>query len=149
MKTFIYLIFMASILLAQDHPRMKERNKIEELEKIKLIEELNLDEETSARFVARLNENRNAMREIQEKKMKLIFELEKVFREKEEKDSKYFVEKNKQILDLDNELRSNKEKFLKSLNDLLTPEQIAKVLVFEVKFREEIKSAILKRGKRD
>lgn len=149
MKTFIYLIFMASILFAQNHPRMKERNKIEELEKIKLIEELNLDEETSARFVARLNENRNTMREIQEKKMKLIFELEKVFREKEEKDSKYFVEKNKQILDLDNELRSNKEKFLKSLNDLLTPEQIAKVLVFEVKFREEIKSAILKRGKRD
>lgn len=149
MRTIIYLILMTSFLFAQNHPRMKERNKLEELEKIKLIEELNLDEESSARFVSRLNENRRLMHEIQEKKMKIIFELEKVFIDNEEKDPKYFSERNNQIIELDNEFRSTREKFVKSLNDILTPEQVAKVLVFEVKFREEIKSAILKKGKRN
>jgi len=148
-KIIIYLFLFSSIAFAQMHTRMKEHNRLEELEKIKLIEELNLNEETSARFVARLNENKNKMHEIQERKIRIIGELEKNFQSNEQKDSKYFIEKNNVLLDLENELRNNREKFLRSLSDILTPEQISKVMVFEVKFREQIKSAIIKREKRN
>ncbi len=41
-------------------------------------------------------------------------------------------------------LVENKTNFIKSLNDILSYEQIAKLVLFERKFREELRRAIFK-----
>jgi predicted patatin/cPLA2 family phospholipase len=47
-----------------------------------------------------------------------------------------------QYQDLENKILKRKQDFYNSLSDILSYKQIAKVLVFERKFREEIRSAL-------
>jgi len=127
---------------------MKDRNRLEELEKVKLIEELNLNEETSARFVARLSENRQNQKKIQRTKMKLVSEIQKSLESDEKKDNKFYEAKINSLLELESQMHKQREDFLNSLKDILTPEQILKTMIFEVKFREEVKDALIRREKR-
>ena len=147
-KILLFVFILSSFSFAQMHPRMKDRNRIEELEKIKLIEELNLNEETSARFVARLSENRKSQKQFQQKKMELISEIQNSLDNDEKKDAKFFELKINSLMELERQMFKQREDFIKSVNDILTPEQILKKMIFEVKFREEVKDALIRREKR-
>ena len=46
------------------------------------------------------------------------------------------------------EIPKRKSEFIMSLSDILTPEQISKFLVFELRFKEEIRDIILKERRR-
>jgi len=147
-KILLFVFILSSFSFAQMHPRMKDRNRLEELEKVKLIEELNLNEETSARFVARLSENRQNQKKIQRTKMKLVSEIQKSLESDEKKDNKFYEAKINSLLELESQMHKQREDFLNSLKDILTPEQILKTMIFEVKFREEVKDALIRREKR-
>jgi hypothetical protein len=124
---------------------MKNRGKLEQLEKIKLIEALDLNEETAIRFFARRNDSRNEIDDLDKKSDELIFGLESSFNS----DEKNQEEKQKQIIA---ELLKTRElieikrnQFLNSLNDILTIEQISKLIVFEKRFRDEIRNVLLEK----
>ena len=51
------------------------------------------------------------------------------------------------ILNIEKELFNGRINFFNSLNDILSSQQIAKLLIFEKKFRSEIRRQILKHGK--
>ena len=128
--------------------KMKNREKLEQLEKIKLIESLDMDEDTSIRFFARRNESKREIQELEKKTEDIIFELEKSFNTEDKNQD----EKQKQLI---SEMLKNREsielkrnQFINSLGDILSTEQIAKLIVFEKKFRDEIRNVLFDRKPR-
>ena len=145
--TALVVVFLTSIAYPQKMREkiMKNKGKLEQLEKIKLIEALDLNEETAIRFFARRNDSRNEIDDLEKKSDELIFGLESSFNS----DEKNQEEKQKQII---SELLKTRElietkrnHFINSLNDILTTEQISKLIVFEKRFRDEIRNVLLEK----
>jgi len=127
------------------HGRFPER--IAELEKIKLIESLDMDEETTLRFFSRRAEHQKKVESIESKLDSTINELNQMLNSEneinDEKYKNYIGQINSLHLVIDNE----RGKFFNSLNDILSYRQIAKLIVFERNFREELRKAIFKERK--
>ncbi len=130
-------------------PRMS-MEKIEQLERSKLIEILDLDEETAIRFFARRKEFREKERELFKKRDETIRKIEDKIRGDAELSDKESKEHLSEILSINQKIVTDKEKFFRSLNDILTPEQILKLAVFDNRFMREIKDLLIgrPRGKR-
>ena len=154
MKKLLMIIFTLIVLTSIAYPqqmkerKMKNMEKLEKLEKIKLIESLDMDEDTSVRFFARRNESKREIQELEKKTDDIIFELEKSFNSED----KYQDEKQKQLI---SEMLKNREaiemrrnQFINSLDDILSTEQIAKLIVFEKRFGEEIINVLFDRKPR-
>ena len=151
----LFMILFSIILLTPNiysqqmrENKMKNREKLEQLEKIKLIESLDMDEDTSIRFFARRNESKREIQELEKKTEDIIFELEKSFNIEDKNQD----EKQKQLI---SEMLKNREsielkrnQFINSLGDILSTEQIAKLIVFEKKFRDEIRNVLFDRKPR-
>jgi hypothetical protein len=148
--TLLTVILLTSISFPQQMKEkgMKNREKLEQLEKIKLIEALDLDEETSIRFFARRNESRREVQELEKKSDDIIFELEKSF----DSENKNQAEKQEQLisefLKTRESLELKRNQFINSLDDILSTEQTAKLIVFEKKFRDEIRNVLFERKPR-
>ncbi|MDQ7815608.1 MAG: hypothetical protein RDU14_01120 [Melioribacteraceae bacterium] len=145
----IILLIIATITISgqmKDPDRRSERpfEKIEQLEKAKLIEVLDLNEEMAIKFFARRNEHQKNMRELMNNRESLLNDLEKNIKEKGLKDSYYSEQVNK-ILEHEKLMSLGKQEFIKSLSDILNPQQIAKLTVFEFKFRREIAKSLMGR----
>ncbi|NMB81794.1 MAG: hypothetical protein GYA14_08245 [Ignavibacteria bacterium] len=149
-KYFLFLIILltASGVFGQvkeeDKRRPKPWEKIEQLEKAKLIEVLDLDEQTAIKFFSRRKEHQKQMRDLMDSRENMLKELEKNIKEKGTKDGYYTDQVNK-ILEIEKQMSLAKQNFFKSLNDLFTPEKIAKLTVFEYKFRREIAQSLMGR----
>ena len=124
---------------------MRQRNKIHQLEKIKLIDELNLDEETSVKFFARRNEMQKEVEKLEDKDDEIIKELEKSIQTKDKNSEVVQKQLLADLLKTREMIEKTKRQFIDSIKDILTTEQIAKLVVFEQRFREEIRRIILNR----
>ncbi len=122
----------------------KRMNRIDQLERVKLIETLNLTEEQSIRFFARRNEHRKEIESIEKKIDDQLQELESLLNSSENKESS-LKKLNEEILANREKIEAKRKQFIYSLNDILTTEQISKLLLFERRFKEQIKDLILKR----
>jgi hypothetical protein len=117
--------------------------KIEELEKIKLIETLGMDEQTTLKFFSRRTKYREEQTELVKNSSGLLDQISELTKKDDKKNDEELKKMIDQYHDLENKILRRKQDFYNSLNDILTYKQIAKVLVFERKFREEIRSALL------
>lgn len=158
MKNIIYTLIVLTICAGVSNAQMRERKmfmpppggnpmeKLEQLEKMKLIEILDLDEETSIRFFARKNEHQKKMKDLMDEREKTLAELEDAFREKNQDEQLYkrYISK---VLEFENKIMIERNNFTNSLNTLLTQQQIAKLTVFQFKFRRELTEQILERGR--
>ncbi|MEO8231184.1 MAG: hypothetical protein ABI638_02805 [Ignavibacteriota bacterium] len=149
MKKIIFVIAIILFSTTLFYPQkmrdkmMRNKGKLEQLEKVKLIEALDLKEDVAVRFFARRNESRNEIETLENKVDDILVELENTFNSKD----KNIETKQKQLVA---EFYKTKEsvdqkrvQFIKSLDDILTTEQICKLIVFEKKFREEIRNVLL------
>ncbi len=149
MKKIIFVIVIILFSTALFYPQkmrnrmMQKKGKLEQLEKVKLIEALDLKEDVAVRFFARRNESRSEIETLENKVDEILVELENTFNSKD----KNIETKQKQLV---TEFCKTKEtvnqksiQFIKSLNDILTTEQICKLIVFEKKFIEEIRNVLL------
>ncbi|MFN3874179.1 MAG: hypothetical protein ACK4R9_14365 [Ignavibacterium sp.] len=150
MKYLIMLILLAAVLNPlnaqerRDHRKMD--SKIEQLEKVKLIEALNLTEEQSVRFFARRNEFRKEIEKLERRSDDLIRILEEQLDEPEVNNK--LAEQKKllnEFLDIRIQIENKRKQFILSLNDILTIEQMCRLVVFEKKFRDEIRKILMKR----
>ncbi len=120
----------------------KNKGKLEQLEKIKLIDALELDEETSIRFFARRNQSRKDIDELEKKSDNILIQLENTLKDNDPK----LADKQKNlIVDLlktRQQIVTEKQKFIDSLSDILSSGQVARLLVFEKRFREEIRNVL-------
>jgi hypothetical protein len=155
MNKLIFVIALSfvfvSIVLPQDmkqeggsHRRRAPMKKMEELEKIKLLDVLNLDEATSAKLFTRRNQNRTKIWDIEDKINDDLQNIELEVKKGKDADVSKIQKMNENYLNLSLEVEKEKLSFLRSLPDILTPEQIGKYIVFERKFREEIRDLLMK-----
>lgn len=149
MKNIIYVILILLIVMpamAQEHrERRMMDNKIEQLEKVKIIEALDLTEEQSIRFFARRNEHRKEIEKLEMRSEELIKDIENIIVDSNEKN---IVEQKRllnEFLDIRIQIENKRKQFILSLNDILSTEQVSKLVVFEKKFREEIRKILMKR----
>lgn len=148
--TLLAIILLTSISFPQkmEERGMKHRGKLEQLEKIKLIEALDLDEETSIRFFSRRNESRKEIQELEIRTDDIISELEKSFNNGDKSKDDLQKRLTSDLLKTRESIETKRNQFINSLNDILTTEQIAKLIVFEKKFRDEIRNVLLNKERR-
>ena len=145
--TIVIIFFIGLVSInAQDihkpHERMRE--KYRQLEKLKLLETLQLDEETAIRFFSRRNKFFNEQKEILEKRKELIEKAENML-SKNDADYNSIITGMKKI---EKELLNKRIAFLDSVTDILTQKQIVKMIIFDFKFKQEIRNILMKRNKR-
>ena len=139
------LIFSSSVFSQREKWRDDEmREKFEQLEKIKLIETLEMNEETTLRFFARKSEHQKQQDELQDRIREKIDNLEVIFKSGRVATVDELKKNINEINALQSELEKNRTDFINSLSDILSYEQIAKLLIFERKFRDEIRRLIIK-----
>ena len=139
------MIILASISYPQKmrEKMMKNKGKLEQLEKVKLIEALDLDEETAIRFFARRKDSRNEIDYLEKKSDDLLFKLESSFQSNEKNQEEKQRQMISEFLKTSESIESKRNQFISSLKDILTTEQISKLIVFEKRFRDEIRNVLL------
>ena len=121
--------------------------KIEQLEKIKLIETLKMDEETTLRFFARRSEMMIKTDSLMKTGEEIINKMAMLVDDKTKdhtKELKTLINKFDEVQKSVQKLRSD---FVKSLDDILTTEQIAKMIIFDRNFKDELRRVLI-RGKK-
>ena len=145
MKTLLSILFVLTFVFsnyAQEfrHPMQREgRGKIDELEKIKLIDALQMNEETTLRFFARRSEHQNKVRELSQKANEQLNKISDYIKSNGDKNSAELKKMINDYLGYDEAIAKEKTNFINSLSDILTYDQISKLLVFEKRFREELR----------
>lgn len=144
---FVFLIFLiVTPAIAQEHrDRRMMDNKIEQLEKVKLIEALNLTEEQSIRFFARRNEHRKEIEKLEIRSEEIVRDLENLVEDSNDRNVAEQKRLLNEFLDIRIQIENKRKQFILSLSDILSPEQVSKLVVFEKKFRDEIRKILMKR----
>ncbi|MDT3696543.1 MAG: hypothetical protein ROY99_09120 [Ignavibacterium sp.] len=151
MKKILLTLFLVGIISFVGIPQRmhdkpnKHKNKLAQLEKAKLIDALELDEETAIRFFARRNQSKKDIDELEKKSDEIIAQLENTMKDKDshkEENQKRLIT---DLLKTKQQIESEKQKFINSLSDILSTEQIARFVVFEKRFREEIRNVLFDR----
>lgn len=150
MKRILLLLLIAIPLsiTAQNKPNKRSMEKFETWERAKTIELLDLDEETAVRFFARKNEHHKKMKEIMHQRFALLEKLENEVKESGGSD-KYFGDQMEILLSIEQKISKERENYFRSLTDILTKSQIVKLLVFDNKFKRELREVIMDRPKRE
>jgi hypothetical protein len=150
MKTITFVIltslFFSTNLFAQKGKWQDEelRAKFEELEKIKLIETLQMDEETTLRFFARKSEHKTQQDQIQDKIRTDTDNLEDLLKSGRAVTAEELKSKINEINNLQLEFEKNRVAFINSLSDILSYDQIAELIIFEKRFRNEVRKMIMR-----
>ncbi|MEE9448488.1 MAG: hypothetical protein V3V72_00430 [Ignavibacteriaceae bacterium] len=147
-KLFLLLIIIVSVSVTLNAQRKQDRkhqvpDKIEQLEKIKLIETLEMDEETTLRFFSRRSEFEREMDKIHKAIDEKLDKMEKMVNSDNVQDEELKAAIEELNL-MHQKLDKNKADFINSLTDILSYKQIAKMVLFERKFREELRRALFK-----
>lgn len=151
MKNVCLTVFLVVIITFSGIPQKmhdkqnKQKGKLEQLEKIKLIDALELDEENSIRFFARRNQSKKEVDELEKKSDEILLQLENTLVNTDAKENE--VQKNlvTELLMTRQQIEIEKQKFIASLSDILSTEQIVKLVIFEKRFREEIRNVLFDR----
>jgi len=144
--SLLILLMLSTTLFAQRGKWQDEeaREKFEQLEKIKLIETLEMDEETTLRFFARRSEHRKQQDEIQEKIRQKIDNLDVIFKSGRVATVDEIKSGVNEINNLQLQFDKGRVDFVNSLSDILSYEQIAKLIIFEKRFRNEVRKLLIK-----
>lgn len=153
---FIFFVLLMYIMttagFAQEpHSNMSKRpkhiqKKMEDLEKIKLIEVIQADEETMLRFFSRRKDFQYQTKKLEDSRDEKLNELSDLI--ENDSNSDELKKRIGEIQAIDSDLSQVRSKYITSLTEILNFKQVAKVLIFERNFREELRAMILKERKR-
>ena len=144
---FILCVFLIqSAPFAQEHSGKwgRHEGRLKELEQVKLIETLDLDEETTLRFFSRRNEYLDQQKEIIKQREEVITNIENKLNEGADTE---YLEMVDEVVNFEMKMLNLRKSFLNSLTEIFTQEEIAKFLVFQVKFKREVRNAFLRKGR--
>ena len=141
----IIIVLVSTTINAQRNQDGKHKvpERIMQLEKIKLIETLEMDEETTLKFFARKSESDREVEEIQKAIDEKLDKMEQLVNRDNSLDEEIRTGLD-ELNFMHQKLVENKTNFIESLGDILSYKQIAKLVLFERKFREELRRAIFK-----
>ncbi|MCU0453794.1 MAG: hypothetical protein MUE68_09055 [Bacteroidetes bacterium] len=137
--TIVMILLLAVESIAQDQRPMRgpAGQRVEQLKKLRMQEALALDEETSIRFFARYNEHQDELRAVGKSRGDLIDDLQSLLKKnapEAEIDAKLrdVLKAEKQVIDL-------RLKFADKLGEILTRSQVARYVVFERNFNQDLR----------
>ena len=107
-----------------------------------------MDEETTLKFFSRRSEFEREMDEIHKAIDEKLDKMEQMVNRDNPQDEELKAAL-KELNLMHQKLDKNKTDFINSLNDILSYEQIAKMILFERKFKEEIRRAIFKERRKE
>ena len=144
-----FLVLFSGIMYSQRGKWHDEelKGKFEQLEKIKLIETLEMDEETTLRFFSRKSEHQKVQESLHQQIDEKIQQLETIFKSGRVATNDELKSLINDVNSMQMQLEKNRTDFINSLSDILTYDQIAKLVIFEKRFREEIRKLIFKERK--
>jgi hypothetical protein len=136
------LILGAGQSFGQGRPGMGRppMERVEQLRKMRLIEYLEMKEEQSVRFMARMNEHEKQRKDLQRQKGESLDRLDQLLEKKA--DPRELQKVFADIAGYTTRMSEEHQKFFNGLNDILSVEQQAKMLLFERKFERELRDAI-------
>lgn len=142
----LIILLFSTALIAQKGKWQDEeaRERFEQLEKIKLIETLEMDEETTLRFFSRRSEHRKQQDEIQDEIQAKIDNLDVILKSGRVATTEEIKSSINEINTLQLQLDKNRADFINSLSDILSYEQIAKLIIFEKRFRNELRKLLIR-----
>ena len=142
----LILLLSSTALIAQKGKWQDEeaRKKFEQLEKIKIIETLEMDEETTLRFFSRQSEHKKQQDEIQDEIRTKIDDLDETLKSGRVATNEEIKTSINEINSLQLQLDKNRVDFINSLSDILSYEQIAKLIIFEKRFRNELRKLLIR-----
>jgi len=148
-KYVILFLLMVGIVFSQGFRKGHRgpRERMEQLEQIKLLEVLNLDEETSVRLISRRNDFKEQQKQIMDDRQSLIFRMEDALKKGKTQNEYDYKTAMAKLEVLEKQFVQQRMDFINSLKDILTTEQIAKFVVFESKFMEEVRDALFRHGR--
>ena len=106
-----------------DRPRPE---RLEKFRKMRLVEVLKLNEDDAIRFFAKQGAHEDKMREMMKSRHATLDNIEDMVREKG--DSKEMSGLTDKVLDLDQKMFGERQRYQDELRKFLTPEQFAKFL---------------------
>ncbi|MBR9975337.1 MAG: hypothetical protein KFF77_07130 [Bacteroidetes bacterium] len=130
---------------AQDGPPIpegKHRERLEQLRRIKMIEALDLDEEQAVRLTVREKDFREKERGLLEQRKQVLQDLQSLV-EKGADDNALRAQLGT-LVEIGTHIVREKHTYILSLNDFLSMEQIAKMVLFEQKFTQEVRRLLEK-----
>ena len=144
--TFTVILLFACTVKAQERKfhNSDAFKKVEELEKIKLIEALNLNESNTLRFFARRSEYKAKQGRLMQSAFKLLDQMDDIVKKDTNENNPQYKKLIDQYLNIESNIVQNRTEFINSLSDILTYQQICKLLIFEKKFRDEIRQVLFK-----
>lgn len=152
MKLFTFLILILTAtglfiavpeLLAQDKGD-DFRNRIEKIKLEKLIKKLELDSSTALSFTEKYKSYSSSVRDINKKRLDAY---RKMTQNLESGDGLDVIVD--ELLELEKELNQKKLEFTSELKIMLTAKQMAKMIIFEKKFQNEIRKLLKEQSKQE
>jgi hypothetical protein len=114
--------------------------RIQQLRKVRLVEMLELKEDQSVRFIARYNAFEEQRKKAMAERGEAMDRLERLVRNKA--DSTEYARAFGEIMKIDDAMVDQRKQFFLGLNDLLTIDQRAKMMLFERRFQKELREAM-------
>ncbi|MCF8267150.1 MAG: hypothetical protein K9I69_03630, partial [Ignavibacteriales bacterium] len=148
MKKYTYIILFALFFyvntnaqLGPPHQYGQENGRIEQLARVKLIEILKLDEQDMLRFFNRRTTYLDKQRELALKRDEILDRLTvKVKKNEEDKKNEIALKGDlDQIFQLEKQIIDERATYMNSLKDILSEVQLANYILFEIKFKRELR----------
>jgi uncharacterized protein YktB (UPF0637 family) len=146
------LIFWAILLFSVTMSEAQRRRlpgpeRIERFKKMELLEVLKLDEEKAVRFSVRFDTHEDKMKQLREARNIVLDELDSLVQKNS--DPKKYQKLVDKVYENDQNMFTERKRFLDEMRALLTAEQFAKFLVFEKKFEQRLRDAMreMRRGR--
>ena len=133
----ITVFFISSFSIYSQNKNDDFREKIENIKIEKLIKKLELDDKTALLFTDKYKEYAKDIRELNFKRLKAYKKMNDNLESGSGLDT--LVE---QLMNYESEINDKREEFAGELKIMLTPKQMAIMIVFEKKFNNEIRKLL-------
>ncbi len=142
--TVMSILMLLTSAFAQRQERMRPIQKMEELKKIKLLEILQMDEETSIKFFTRRAEHIRKVEGLNQASKEKINQIEEMLKNTNDINNPILKKTIDEYLQLQENVMRERQNFFKSSEEILTIEQMGKLVVFEEKFRNEVSGLLFR-----
>ncbi len=142
----LMILLIGSTVYAQGHFKrgfggpdkmgMHKKN-LENLRLLKLLEVLDLDEDQNDLFISAFSKFRKNSKEIREKVEGEINILAEYLKQENRSDN-VILEKVDLIVSMKEEFEQERKRFFERVKDILTPEQLGRMMVFQERFEREL-----------
>lgn len=140
----IILLVIACTLLAQ--PAFNGSKRLQQIKKMKMLDELNLNEETGDKFLLKYNAWENKLEETHEEFSIATKELRLAI--DKNADDATLSEKTSKFIELQEKLHKIQQDKMQDMKEILTKEEFARYIIFEVEFHRRIKELMIEGGKK-